>query len=75
MGSHYQFWNVSLPKSRRKMPAQKNFGTEWFESEIAQSGACGTRSDHLKVEQPSPLQLLHVSRQPHGPTGWLHAPA
>ena len=46
-----------------------NSETGWNESAREQSGAYGTWNDCLKVELPNHLQLLHVSRQPHGPTG------
>jgi hypothetical protein len=48
-----------IPISRRKMPVQKNSETGLYESAREQSGAYGTRSDHLKVVLSTPLEL-HV---------------
>jgi hypothetical protein len=58
-----------IPISRRKMPVQKNSETGLYESAREQSGAYGTRSDHLKVVLSTPLEVPRVSLQPQGPTG------
>lgn len=58
-----------IPKSRRKMPVQKNSETGLYESAREQSGAYETRSDHLKVELSTPLEVPRVSLQPQGLTG------